>query len=584
VLFLLATTRIAAAPAALPCASCHKEIAATFAQTAMANTWQNRSTSWLPTSFHASISDDLPYQLARTPASFTYSFESPARSKLSLPVDILMGGRRHGLGFLAPIKELDGIPLARPALVQARYAWSFDRKKLLLAPGCSAGRPQNLESALGVVLSPTFEERCLRCHGQSTGVSCQSCHGEGSGHRVVNPKKLSAEDSIGVCAQCHVGLTRFSDPSPSDLLVANQVRAIESSECFIQSGKAFSCTACHDPHKDSTDDSLAVRACLGCHSQSVQKHAAICPVNAVNGCVGCHMPSVEMGPLHLVDHVIRVHPEQKVSANGHRPELQTQVQPISAYLRMIVTNTAAEADQARQRVASGESFYKVAREMSSDRSASIGGYLGRKSVVETMPLHYGEVSLVLPRAGKYAIFQRLPRDFRYDAEQLQSEAEELARQGDAAAAIAKAQEALMIYPQLLRALTFIGMTFAQGGNLRKGADVLTTAVHLYPQDAGAEFARSSVLGALNETAEASEAYKRVIALEPDFTAAYLNLGTIQSSAGDLQSAIATFRQGLQIDPLSADLYEALGQALERAGNASEADQAKRLAIKIGINR
>ncbi len=106
-------------------------------------------------------------------------------------------------------------------------------------------------------------------------------------------------------------LTKFSDPSPDDLLIANQARAITSSECFIQSGKAFTCTTCHNPHDTSVnDEARSIGVCLNCHSARAVRHAAICPVNATEKCVDCHMPSVEMGPLHLVDHMIRVHPEQ----------------------------------------------------------------------------------------------------------------------------------------------------------------------------------------------------------------------------------------------------------------------------------
>ena len=64
----------------------------------------------------------------------------------------------------------------------------------------------------------------------------------------------------------------------------------------------------------------------------------------------------------------------------------------------------------------------------------------------------------------------MPRDFRWDAEQLQHRAETLAAGGDAAEAIEKAQEALKIYPHFLRAISFIGMTFTQSGNPRKGAE------------------------------------------------------------------------------------------------------------------
>ena len=182
-----------------------------------------------------------------------------------------MGGSRHGLGFLIRIKEIAGIPLARPALVQARYAWSLTQNKLAAGPRLFRSQPDTYEAAVGLTLTPTFESKCLTCHGQpkangaagkNGGVHCESCHGPGSDHLlavskgnprlgIVNPARLTTEQSIAVCAQCHIGLARFSDPTPEDLLVANQVRAIESSECFLQSGKAFSCTACHDPHKDN---------------------------------------------------------------------------------------------------------------------------------------------------------------------------------------------------------------------------------------------------------------------------------------------------------------------------------------------
>ena len=465
------------------CVVCHRAIAAQQKQTAMAATWQGFLTTWLPPAFQASAADDLPYELKRMGEAFTYSVGFGG-TQLTLPVEVLMGGGRHGLGFLASIRELDGIPLARPALVQARYEWSPERKQLLLAPGCTLGKPQTLEAALGVVLSPTFESRCLTCHGQpgtlgsgrDGGVACESCHGPGSGHvlavneghpmqGIVNPKRLSPEDSIDVCARCHIGLGRLSDPSPDDLLVANQVLALRSSECFLESGKAISCTTCHDPQNDATGARRAVDVCLNCHAASAKPHAALCPVNASGGCVGCHMPSVEMGPLHLVDHAIRVHPEQGVPAVTPGAALRTQIRPVSEYLRLIATNSSEAAAAARDRLQGGESFYQVAREASIDPAAPIGGYLGRKALSELDPkfadeaarLGYGETSAVFESAGRWVILQRLSRDFRQQAEQLERQAEDLATSHDPVA-IGKAQEALTVYPHFLRALDFIGVT------------------------------------------------------------------------------------------------------------------------------
>jgi tetratricopeptide (TPR) repeat protein len=289
-----------------------------------------------------------------------------------------------------------------------------------------------------------------------------------------------------------------------------------------------------------------------------------------------------------MDHFIRVHPEQRIHAQKHEPDLKTQMQPISAYLRILTVTGAEAATTAQDRLNKGESFYKVALETSVDRSAAIGGYLGRKKLAElpgalsevAVRLRYGQIGSTIRSDGRWIILQRLPRDFHWEAEQLQNQAEDLAAHGDALAAIGKAQEALMVYPQFLRALNFIGIAFAQNGSPTKAAAVLATAARLYPNDAATQFALASILELLNDTAKASEAYKRAIALEGDFTAAYAKLGMLSYSSGDWQNAIGTFRRGLQVDPMSAELYYDVGLCLMRSGDTPGANQAMSLARKL----
>jgi Flp pilus assembly protein TadD len=55
---------------------------------------------------------------------------------------------------------------------------------------------------------------------------------------------------------------------------------------------------------------------------------------------------------------------------------------------------------------------------------------------------------------------------------------------------------------------------------------------------------------------------------------------IAYATGDWQSAIATFRQGLQIDPLSAELNYDLSLALSRSGEIAAARQAITLARRL----
>jgi tetratricopeptide (TPR) repeat protein len=592
------------------CKLCHKDIGATQSQTAMANTWQGAVASWLTPGFNARVAEDLRCDFAAKGNAMLYSVELENHKLISLPVSISMGGKRHGLGFLASIREVDGVPLARTTLVQARYAWSAEKQRLLLAPGCAATKPTSMEAALGVVLSPTFESRCLSCHGEpskagtgtSGGVHCESCHGPGSAHMeavgsgapkqgVINPKRLTNEESIAVCARCHVGLARFADPSPDDLLIANQATAITRSECFLQSGKAFNCTTCHNPHQDLAGDAKqTAKVCLSCHGGSGAIQASVCPINKKTGCIGCHMPSVEMGALHLVDHSIRVHPEQTTSftSPSKNRELRSHVRPVSEYLRLLTVTSQQAIGEARARLNQGDSFYEVAKTMSVDSSAPIGGYMGMRRVSDLSPalqkaasdLDYGENSGVLEENGRWSIVGRLPRDFRWQAEQMQSQAEKSLAEGSVPNAIRQSQQALMIYPHFLRALLFIGVTFAQNGNPSKGVQVLSTATKLYPDDAGAQFALGTALDLTNNRSVAIEAYRRAIALDPDFVGAYANLGYNLSLANEFSEAVKTFREGLQIDPLSAELNYDLGVAFTARGDQQEGSRFLDLARKL----
>ncbi|MGA8029196.1 MAG: peptidylprolyl isomerase [Bryobacteraceae bacterium] len=596
------------------CALCHKEIAATQTKTPMATTWHGAVTSSLPLNYegHAREGSDaapLAFEVKRLRAGFVYSVALPDGAKVTLPVEIIMGGKRHGLSFLARIEQFDGISLDRPALIEARYVYSSTRNTLVLSPGFSSENPDSYPAAFGEVLSSSLEVKCLACHGKPNGVGagkeggvhCESCHGPGSQHLlgiskgnpqqgIINPKRLSAKESLEICAQCHIGFTHISDPLPGDLLVSNQANALRNAECFIQSGEAFACTACHDAHKDSSGAAEAtVKTCLGCHSTAAAKpRAAICPINPQDKCIGCHMPSIESGSFHMVDHWIRVHPEQGVQAPNHDETLRSQVQPIREFLRMIVTKDGTTAETASRRLSKGEAFFTVARDLSVDATASVGGYAGQMLLSDMDPklsaaaskLQYGETSGVIDLGNRRIILYRMPRDFKWEAEQLQEQASALKTRGDLKGALAKNWQALEIYPSFLRGLIFRGVTLGESGDVQHAAEILELATQLYPDDAAAEFNLGLTLGGSGRRAQEIEAYRRAIELQPDIGSVYENLGAALYSAGDRQGAIQVFRQGLQANPLSALLYYDLSLALEQEKDIPGAKRAMALATKL----
>lgn len=614
-LLTLICTRFAFASAepgyagAQACSRCHREIAGTQAKTAMANTWRGAVDPSIPRNLDAKKSEGpdpaLLYDVRRHAGGFTFSVSMPDGVKSALPVEAIVGGARHGVSFLERIKQIDGIPLERPALIEGRYAYS-PHGALVLSPGFTVEKPSTYEDALGRVLSPSFERECLLCHGQPGtlgadklgGVRCESCHGpaadhvnsftSGVHHPAIAPKPLKGADGMKVCAQCHTGLSNPSDPVPDDLLVSNQVPALSNSECFIQSGEGLTCTDCHNPHQDSSRVAEAsVWTCLRCHSLSRPGHATICPINATGDCIRCHMPSVDRNSFRLADHWIRVHPEQGIKAAKRDPRLASQVPPKREFLRIIVAGDGDKAEAARQALAKGGSFADVAHRMSIDSTAAGGGFIGNmdlsqmdaKLAAAASKLSYGETSGVVDLDdGRHIILHRLHRDFRYDADQLFQKATTLKAHGDLKAAAETDEQALAVYPYFLRALVLMGTTLGEAGDARRASGILRFAVSFYPNDATAQFNLGLTLG--KQPTGQIEAFRHAIDLDPDMVAAYESLGAAMYSAGQQQAAIDVFHKGLQIDPLSAILYYDLGSALRQQGDEPGAKQALALAAKL----
>lgn len=596
------------------CAGCHKDIAQTQFHHNMARTWQGAASPSLPANYSETFAEGpaptIQYGIARTGRSLQFRVQMPGEPQLEFPVETTVGGQRHGISFLIRVSSLGGLPLARPVLVETRYFHYVEQNRLALALGFPEEKPTTYETALGRVLTPVLEKRCLGCHGRprtvgthsEDGVSCESCHGPGQRHLValgtharepgiLNPNRLPPADRMGPCAQCHVGTSIIEDPLPYDTLISNQVTALKNTECWRESGGGFACTDCHDPHHDATRAALtatAERVCLRCHTAGKANHAGLCPVNRATGCTGCHMPYQTRGAFIIADHWIRVPRGQKAEIAARNPAWRTTIVPGHLYLRMIVLDDREKASAIRQQLAAGASFFELARANSIDReSAPNGGYLGdlERNALDpawsaaALRLEPGEISDVVEANGKFFMLQRMPRTFREDAEALFNQALDLRKQGRPQDAANKLIEALKIYPRFLRALTWLGAIYGQGGSASVSAGILQIATRLYPEDAGAHYNLALAYGAMGKAEEIDE-YRRAIEIDPDLVVAYLNWGSALYEKGKYEEAIKLYREGIRVNPLYASLHYSLGLALEQQKQPAEAAAEMALAKKI----
>jgi tetratricopeptide (TPR) repeat protein len=194
--------------------------------------------------------------------------------------------------------------------------------------------------------------RCLYCHitfpragseriGPETAdraIGCERCHGPGGHHVaavaagfsdlvIVNPAFASTRAvTQKQCNDCHI-LDRnyMHDDRENPYWVRSQGAGWTWSRCNTESGGAFGCVTCHDPHQGARATSTAQyeAKCLTCHSATTARppigsgqsdratavpRSRVCPKDPAKGCIQCHMPVVRTDSSHLglTDHYIRL--------------------------------------------------------------------------------------------------------------------------------------------------------------------------------------------------------------------------------------------------------------------------------------
>jgi len=94
----------------------------------------------------------------------------------------------------------------------------------------------------------------------------------------------------------------------------------------------------------------------------------------------------------------------------------------------------------------------------------------------------------------------------------------------------------------------------------------------------------NILGVVNIRLKRFDAainnFKQVLKVNPDFVDAYLNLGSVLKSQGNLKAAIEIYKQALKIKPDFAEALYNMGNALEENGNPDEAIASYKQSINI----
>ena len=590
------------------CQQCHTDQAQQHDQSNFASSWQPVS-SLAEEGFPVSTTEDgIVYKVEKVDGKWVYRVQLPQREVQTFPIHSIIGGERWGTSFMLEVSHIESSPLPRLTLVEGRYMLDAETHRLIRSPGFPIETPVSYETALGRTLSPEFAEKCLDCHGGmvdsqiarsggphpdylDTAVGCERCHGPGGAHvsffqtgtgksDIINPAKLSHPEVMNLCGECHSGFFTMIQTRPDDLLIASQVLALSNSECYIQSEAGFSCVSCHDPHRNAyLGDPVYEQTCLSCHS--AQKAAAVsCPVNSRSDCVSCHMPEVvQSGQFELRDHWIRV-PDGEGARGSQVADSSDRSKPVKdVFLRILVVSSQAKVEEVLKRLQVGESFSALARQHSTDVSATRGGYLGRMSLqnlnrefrLAVESLAPGRYSDIIRSGPDYALLYRIPNNFRTVARQMERRAGELQKEEEIDKAIELLEQSVELNPEFAQGYLGLGVAHGQKGDNEKEAQYYLRAIEVYPDLIEAHYNLGVLRLAQKDFIGAIQSFQHVIRIKPDAVQAYVNLAVVYQALGNRRAELEAAKKAVELNPLLATAYYNLGVAQGAADHRAALD-------------
>ena len=318
------------------CANCHKNIYDTHIHTAHYLTSKQGSEQYIKGSFEIgsnvfAFSPGVSVFMERRKDGFYQVAYYLGQERAARRIDMVIGSGTMGQSFLNWQEDhLYQLPIT---YFSAANQWSnspgFPTSKVLFNRGittrCMECHSTFIEATAGSGDKPdTFNKNKI-----IFGVDCEKCHGPAAEHVafqtanpsdhdgkfIINPRKLSRQQNLDLCALCHGGRLQKTKPSfeftageklvdyfhldtsapdPSNIDVhGNQYGLMRASKCFKMSA-TLTCNSCHNTHvNEKGKTALFSERCITCHSTG---HEKICKLSASLGsviktnCVDCHMP------------------------------------------------------------------------------------------------------------------------------------------------------------------------------------------------------------------------------------------------------------------------------------------------------
>ena len=580
------------------CASCHSEIARSYARTGMGRSFFRPTSANSPElnlnstpHYYHSLSD-THFSLVLRDGSYyqrrwQIGFGGKETKLEERKIDYVMGSGNHARSYLSRT--------SRGTLIELPLGW-YSESGWGMSPGSDSDHPRTRRF---------ISYKCMFCHNGipripegnqepgsepvyadlPEGIDCQRCHGPGGKHvrtletagsrpdeiraSIVNPARLDSQRRMEICMQCHLEtssgripatIVRFNrDPfsfvpgEPLDAFMltfdhapgtghegkfeaVSSVYRLRQSRCFLRSEGRLTCDTCHNPHQSPGGP------------EAVSRQDGICR--------RCHAIDSLAGSTR--------HPAAADCAGCHMPKRRAEDTP-----GMVMT------DHLIQRHPPSENLLANFRERPPEE------YRGEVVPYYPSPLPQtpsNALYLAVAQVGLgNNVEQGLPILAREVALQKPSEAEFYAVLGDGWLRVGKTREAIAAYEQAVRLrpasvtlLRSLAESLKEDGQVGHAAEILNRAVQIAPADPVTLYRFGMLDFHAGRLADAAGKIRRAMAIDPSLPEQSRSLGEVLVGSGQPGLALSSLNDALRTDPYDDAAWDLAGRLLSEKGEVAEA--------------
>jgi predicted CXXCH cytochrome family protein len=592
------------------CVECHREIAESYARTAMARTFSAvQSVNDYPElkqgAFRHDASEEFFTVYARDGGSYLKrsqaGFDGAESNVLEARIDYRIGSGNHARSYISRTKAGELIELPISWYAENSGYWS-------MSPGYD--RPDHAG------FSRKISYRCMSCHngyiqlqsqmeaGEGSarfparlpeGIDCQRCHGPGRTHveiarqgasvdrargAIVNPARLSQDRQMEVCMQCHLETTSQKLPAtllrygrgvfdyrpgePLENYILHFDRAsggedriefvsaayrLRKSACYLKSGGSLTCVSCHNPHEPSNTPAAQRRyteACQSCHQTAVRRLVEARRHPVEQDCGLCHMP--KRRPSDAIHTYITDHLIQRRPAADPTGPLVEKHDGNTPPYRGVVSL-----------------YYPVRLEKTPENELYLALAQAR---------HDANIEQGLPEL-EAAVARHAPARSEFYFEL----AEAYRRAGNMRKAIEFYEQARARPPADWRYFYRLGTALGAAGQPEGAAAALDRAMSMAPKESAALEASANLFARQGKTREAVATLQAAMDLDPESAGLYANIGARLFQLNDIKGAEKAWREAVRLRPEAATMRLNLANLLAAGGAFQEAQHHFKAAIR-----